>query len=199
LVAVGERQSYPVSVEQVVHTADEKAAKAMKADKKKAAQAKDEVTLTPELQRIRAGLAALLERISGGLPVRYLVLEGHFGNNNALCMVRAQQLHLISKLRGDSAWHQPYTGSNKRAKYGSRLDYQALPVAWLNQQTLTPGRDGTIQTNRYQGTAVHEHIAHPLNVVVLEKINLRTHSRAQVILFRRQPGVSRALTSLSNA
>jgi putative transposase len=206
LVAVGERQSYPVSVEQVVRTAEEKAAieaaKAAKAEKKNAApahppaspsrggrpkgkktKAKDEVTLTPELQRIRAGLAALLGRISGWLTVRYLVLDGHFGNNNALCMVRAQQLHLISKLRCDSALHQPYTGSNKRAKYGPRLDYQALPVAWLNQQVLTPGRDGTLQTNRYQGTAVHEHFAHPLNVVILEKINLRTQARAHVILF----------------
>jgi putative transposase len=203
LVAVGERQSYPVSVEQGVRTAEEKAAiEAAKAAKKKAAPAnppaspsrggrpkgtkttaKDEVILTPDLQRIRAGLAALLGRISGGLTVRYLVLDGHFGNTNALCMVRAQQLHLISKLRCDSALHQPYTGSNQRAKYGPRLDYQALPVAWLNQQTLTPGRDGTIQTNRYQGTAVHEHFAHPLNVVVLEKINLRTQARAHVILF----------------
>ena len=206
LVAVGERQSYPVSVEQVVRTAEEKAAakaaKAAKAEKKKAAQAhppaspsrggrpkgkktkaKDEVTLTPELQRIRAGLAALLGRMNGWLTVHYLVLDGHFGNNNALCMVRAQKLHLISKLRYNSALHQPYTGSNKRAKYGPRLDYQALPPDWLNQQTFTSGRDGTIQTNRYQGTAVHEHFAYPLNVVILEKINLRTQARAHVILF----------------
>ncbi|MEO0533781.1 MAG: transposase [Cyanobacteria bacterium P01_A01_bin.123] len=206
LVAVGERQSYPVSVEQVVRTAEEKAAieaaKAAKAAKQKAAQpgspapvsrggrpkgrktkAKDEVTLTPELQRLSAGLAALLSRIGGWLTVNYLVLDGHFGNNNALCMVRAQRLHLISKLRSDLALHQPYTGSNKRAKYGLRLDYQALPVAWLTQQSVTSGRTGTLQTNRYQGTAVHEQFAYPLNVVILEKINLRTQARGHVILF----------------
>jgi IS4 transposase len=202
LVAVGERHAYPVSVEQVVRTDEEKAAiqaaKAAKAAKKGAkaepknrggrpkgrtTQPKDQVTLTPELQRIRASLTTLLGRMTGWLRVQYLVLDGHFGNNNALCMVRQNNLHLISKLRCDSALYQPYTGSNKRAKYGPRLDYQALPADWLNQQTVTPGRDGTIQTNWYQGTAVHEQFALPLNVVILEKINLRTQVRAHVILF----------------
>lgn len=202
LVAVGERHAYPVSVEQVVRTDEEKAAiqaaKDAKAAKKAAkagpknpggrpkgrtTQPKDHVTLTPELQRICASLTLLLGRMTGWLTVPYLVMDGHFGNNNALCMVRQNNLHLISKLRCDSALYQPYTGSNKRAKYGSRLDYQALPADWLNQQIVTPGRDGSIQTNWYQGTAVHEQFALPLNVVILEKINLRTQARAHVILF----------------
>jgi putative transposase len=121
--------------------------------------------------------------MTGWLTVQYLVLDGHFGNNNALCMVRRQNLHLISKLRGDSALHQPYTGQHPRGKYGDKLDYQNLPSAWLSQQTTTPQRDGTIQTNWYQGTAVHEQFALPLNIVILEKINLRTQARAHVILF----------------
>jgi hypothetical protein len=202
LVAVGERHAYPVSVDQVVRTDEEKAAiqaaKAAKAAKKAAnagaknpggrpkgrtTQPKDQVTLTPELQRIRASLATLLARMTGWLTVQYLVLDGHFGNNNALCMVRRQNLHLISKLRGDSALHQPYTGQHPRGKYGDKLDYQNLPSAWLSQQTTTPQRDGTIQTNWYQGTAVHEQFALPLNIVILEKINLRTQARAHVILF----------------
>ena len=65
--------------------------------------AKDAVTLTPELERIRGWLATMLGRMAGWLTVRYLVLDGHFGNNTALCMVRSQNLHLISKLRHDSA------------------------------------------------------------------------------------------------
>lgn len=202
LVAVGERHAYPVSVEQVVRTEEEKAAieaaKAAKAAKKVAnadaknrggrpkgrtTQPKDNVTLTPELQRIGASLATLLARMAGWVKVQYLVLDGHFGNNNALCMVRQHHLHLISKLRCDSALHQPYTGSHPRGKYGDKLDYQNLPADWLIQQTMTRQRDGTIQTNWYHGTAVHEQFALPLNVVILEKINLRTQARAHVILF----------------
>ena len=209
LVAVGERHAYPVSVEQVVRTDEEKAAiqaakaaKVAKAKATKAAQAsqtgephrggrpkgkkttaKDTVTLTPELQRIRGWIATLLGRMAGWLSVHYLVLDGHFGNNNALCMVRSQNLHLISKLRYDSALHQPYTGQDPRGKYGDKLDYQNLPSTWLIQEQTTHDRDGIIQTNWYQGTAVHEQFAHPLNVVILEKINLRTQARAHVILF----------------
>ncbi|WP_375293874.1 transposase [Oscillatoria sp. HE19RPO] len=33
----------------------------------------------------------------------YLLLDGHFGNKNALQMARQLKLHLISKLRQDSA------------------------------------------------------------------------------------------------
>ncbi len=209
LVAVGERHAYPVSVEQVVRTEAEKAAiqaaKAKKAAQTKATKAaqasqtgerprggrpkgkkttaKDAVTLTPELQRIRGWIAALLGRMAGWVTVHYLVLDGHFGNNNALCMVRSQNLHLISKLRHDSALRQPYRGQHPRGKYGEPLDYQNLPSAWLTQQTTTRERDGMVQTNWYQGTAVHEHFAHPLNVVILEKIHLRTQARAHVILF----------------
>jgi hypothetical protein len=204
LVAVGERHAYPVSVEQVVRTEEEKAAiqaaKAAKAAKKAAnagsknrggrpkgrkTQPKDHVTLTPELQRIRASLATLLARMTGWMRVQYLVLDGHFGNNNALCMVRQHNLHLISKLRCDSALHQPYTGQHSQGKYGDKIDYQTLPSHWLSQQTITRQRDGTgtIQTNWYHGTAVHGQFALPLNVVILEKINLRTQARAHVILF----------------
>ena len=146
-------------------------------------QPKDQVTLTAELQRISATLTALLARMAGWVTVKYLVLDGHFGNNKTLCMVRQHHLHLISKLRADSALHQPYTGAHPRGKYGARLDYHALPADWLIQQTTTRQREGTIQTHWYHGTAVHAQFAHPLNVVILEKINLRTQARAHVILF----------------
>lgn len=202
LVAVKEGQAYPVSVEHVVRTAEEKAAmataKAAKAAQKwandaprsrggrpkgRTTQPKDQVTLTAELQRISASLTVLLARMAGWVTVQYLVLDGHFGNNKALCMVRQHPLYLISKLRGDSALHQPYTEAHSRGKYGAKLDYRALPADGLIQQTTTRQREGTIQTHWYHGTAVHAQFAHPLNVVILEKINLRTQARAHVILF----------------
>ena len=52
----------------------------------------------------------LLQRISGVLAVRYLVLDGHFGNNGALVMVRTSGLQLVSKLRCDAKLHLPYVG-----------------------------------------------------------------------------------------
>ena len=47
--------------------------------------------------------STLIERVHP-LALRYLVLDGHFGTNNVMQMVRQSlSLHLISKLRHDSA------------------------------------------------------------------------------------------------
>ncbi len=42
------------------------------------------MTLTPELVRITGMLDALLQLIAGVVSLTYLVLDGHFGNHNAL-------------------------------------------------------------------------------------------------------------------
>jgi len=52
----------------------------------------------------------LLLLIAGFLPLTSLVLDGHFGNHNALQMARQHNLPLMSKLRYDAALYVPYTG-----------------------------------------------------------------------------------------
>ena len=66
-----------------------------------------DVTLTPELGRIAGTLDALLTLVAGYSPLTSLVLDGHFGNHNALQMARQGTLHLISKLRCDAALYFP--------------------------------------------------------------------------------------------
>ena len=68
---------------------------------------KADVTLTPELGRIAGTIDALLTLVAGYIPLTYLVLDGHFGNHNALQMARQGNLHLISKLRCDAALYFP--------------------------------------------------------------------------------------------
>ncbi|GEM_PF-2786915 len=69
------------------------------------------------------------------VPVTYLLLDGHFGNNNALPMTRQVNLHLISKLRYDSALYLPYknpTPERKcRRKYGKKLNICQIPNSFL--------------------------------------------------------------------
>ena len=133
LVSVQERKSYPLLVEQVVRSAAEKAAakqkKAEKAKKKgKSSQAKNkrgrpkgcknkdkrQIEWTPELRRIQSMASTLLQRMSSLYTLRYFVLDGHFGNNNVLQMVRqCLSLHLICKLRNDSALYFLYDGPQK--------------------------------------------------------------------------------------
>src|SRR5919197_2296008 len=128
-------------------------------------------------------LDALLELIAGFLSLTYLVLDGHFGNHNALHMARECHLHLISKLRCDAALYFPYTGPyagrGPHRKYGNKVDYDNLPMASLTETTV----EGHMQTCTYQMHLLHKEFPQPLNVVIITKTNLRTQARAHVVLF----------------
>jgi putative transposase len=203
LVSVAERKSYPLLVEQVVRTQAEKAAarekKAKKARQKdksstskgqsgrrKGSKNKDkgQIEWTPELRRVEAMAMTLRQRVSALCPLRYFVLDGHFGNNNVMQMVRhSLSLHLISKLRHDSALYFLYDGPQKpvgrKRIYGPKLQYEQLPSQFLVQS----GTEDGIQTDVYQATVLGKSFADPLNVVILLKTNLRTRKRAHVVLF----------------
>jgi len=199
LVSVQQRRSFPMRVEQVVRSAAEKAASKAKAAAKKLTAPgatrrpgrpkgstnhhKATVTFTPELVRIKAMLTALLQLITTVLSVTYLVLDGHFGNHNALHMARQCALHLISKLRCDAALYLPYTGPyagrGPHRKYGRKVDYDNIPAQYLKETTV----EGHIQTRLYQAQLLHKEFAQPLHVVIIAKTNLCTQARAHVVLF----------------
>jgi len=196
LINVSTRQSHPIQVEQVVRTEAEKEAAKAKAKKQSAKKAgngnakpgrpkgsknKDKtlVTLTSELKRIRKMLKKQLTFFKNTLSVTYVALDGHFGNNNALQMVRQCQLHLISKLRYDSALYLPQQDEKQRQKYGKRLNYRDLPERYLKKDRL----EGDIRTRTYHLTALHKKFAEALNIVIITKINIKTGAFANIILF----------------
>jgi putative transposase len=196
LINTRERRSYPVMVEQVIRTEAEKAAAKEKAQQKKAKKKskkkgkpgrpkgsknrdKAQVELTPELQRIQKMVQALLCLVGNAMPLCYLVLDGHFGNNNALQMTLQCGIHLISKLRYDSALFFRYEGENKRKKYGDKIDYANIPDKYLKETTIEKG----VRTNIYQANMLHKEFAQALNVVVIVKTNLKTGAWARVVLF----------------
>lgn len=195
LISTTQRRSFPIAVEQTVRTPQEKAAMQAKAAAKVAAKrkpgrpkgssskAKSTMELSPELRRIQTLLLQLLARIGTLIPLTYLVLDGHFGNNAALVMARQCKLHLISKLRSDSALYLPYDGSyagrGPRRIYGDKIDPHCIPERYLRQSVVGDG----IETRTYQVEARHKSVAQPLNVVLLLKTNLKTQTQAHVILF----------------
>jgi putative transposase len=199
LVSTQQRRSFPIRVEQVVRSAAEKAASKAKADAKQQTPATAkrrpgrpkgrkntptaDVPLTPELLRITGMLDALLKLIAGFLPLTYLLLDGHFGNHNALQMARQSNLHLISKLRRDAALYLPYTGlyagRGPHRKYGNKLDYHNMPEKYLKETTV----EGPIHTRVYQAQLLHKEFVQLLNVVIIVKINLHTLAQAHAILF----------------
>ncbi len=194
-VSIEERRSYPIMVEQQVRSADEKATAKPKKTKQPATKRKPgrpkgsknkdktNVTLTAELQLIKTMVLKLLLLINGSISLTYLVLDGHFGNNNALQMTRQCGLQLISKLRYDAALYIPDAGpQNKygpRRKYGDKIDYDNLPTSYLKQ---TVAKDG-IQTRIYQAALWPKEFAPQLNVVIIVKLNLNTGARGHVVLF----------------
>ena len=199
LVSLQQRHSFPIRVEQVVRSDAEKAAsKAKAAAKKRKVQGaqrrpgrpkgskntpKADGTFTPELVRITGWLNALLHLIAGVISLTYLVLDGHFGNHNALQMARQCGMHLISKLRCYAAlyfpYSGPYAGRGPHRKYGPKIDYDLLPTQYLKETTV----EGHIQTDVYQAQLLHKEFPQPLNVVIIAKTNLRTQARAHVVLF----------------
>src|SRR5436305_5080613 len=198
LVSVQARRSFPMRVEQVVRSDAEKAASKAKATAKKAKSPcakrrpgrpkgskntpKADVTFTPELGRITGWLDALLHLIAGVVSLTYVVLDGHFGNHNALQMARQSNLHLISKLRCDAALYFPYTGPyagrGPRRTYGRKVAYTHMPETSLIDTTV----EGPIRTCVYQAQLLHKEFAQPLNVVILVKSNLQTQAQAYGIL-----------------
>ena len=202
LVSIQERKSYPLLVEQVVRSDEEKA----RIRREKAAQVsrkgtgskkkrkpgrpkgstnknKRQIHWNEELHQVKRMASTLIERVHP-LALRYLVLDGHFGTNNVMQMVRqGLSLHLISKLRHDSALYFLYEGPQKPAGrkrvYGAKIDYDNIPSNYLVQTD----RHEDIQTDIYQATMCHKSFADPLNVVIIVKTNLSTQQKARVLLF----------------
>jgi hypothetical protein len=199
LVSTRQRRSYPIGVEQMIRTEEEKAASQAKKQAKKAKPAhpqrkpgrpkgsrnknKAEVVLNPELQRIQKMLQSFLNVIQGTLHLTYLVLDGHFGNHPAFHMVRQCQLHLISKLRYDAALHFPYSGPSPkrgpRPRLGEQVDVRSIPEEYLKDTKVENG----FETRTYQVQLLHKDFPDPLNVVILLRTNLETKAWANVILF----------------
>ena len=191
LVSTSTRTSYPLMFKQLLRTnKDNKPPVKPKKEKKKKPgrpkgsknKNKEDVELSPYLLFIQEMLKSLL--LLTGLSVTYVVLDGAFGTNYALQMVRrCGNLSLISKLQCNSALYFPYEGQkNKRGrpkKYGSKIDYASIPAKYLKETSLT----NNIQTKIYQMTLLHELFPQSLNVVIIRKINLQTKKWSHVILF----------------
>jgi hypothetical protein len=200
LINVRLRRSSPIKMEQIVRSAEEKAACKAKArvrrikkkpeEKRKPGRPKgsknkdkQQVELNPELKRIQTILQALLKSISTFLSLKYVVLDGHFGNYPATWMVRQNHLQLVSKLRHDAGLYLPYAGPKPKRgptpKYGEKIDYDRLPAEHLVQSSIEDG----IQTDIYQAKLWNKEFPLPLNVVILHKTSLKIQAVAHVVLF----------------
>ncbi len=199
LINVCEQRSYPIRIDQVVRSAEEKAASAARRQARKSKTTGEKrkpgrprgsknkkgtvPALNTELQRIQKALKELLEQIGKVLPIAYLVLDGHFGNYPSAFMVIQAGLQLISKLRWDAALYFPYQGRYQgrgpHPKYGEPVNIRQMAEKYRKESTITKN----IRTDIYQAQLLNKEFAQPLNVVVILKTNLDTQAQAHVILF----------------
>lgn len=194
LIDVQERQSYPIQVVQMVKEPKQQ----KKKEKEKPSQAKKRAVGRPkgsknkkkkspilslELLRIQPILQAFLAILKGIVTVRYIVLDGHFGNYPSAWMVLQTGLQLVSKLRFDAALYEPfagkYRGRGPHPKYGDKVDVRKMKKKYLKADDTEAG----IRTQIYQATLLSREFASPLNVVVILKTNLSSRKQAHVILF----------------
>ena len=111
----------------------------------------------------------MIDLIGSHIKLEHFVFDGAFGNNDAVQMVRQIGLHLVSKLRHDSALYLPYTGPYSgrglHKKYGDKINYQDIPEMYL--QASSTDKDKEIETKIYQMKVCHKKFADLLNVVVI--------------------------------
>jgi len=199
LINVREEHSYPLQIEQIIKSAEEKAASKAKAEAKKAQKNseekkrgrpkgsknknKQEVILSAELLRIQAALKKLMETIGTALSLKYVAMDGHFGNYPSAWMIRQLNLHLISKLRCNTALYSAFEGDHEcrgpKPKYGAKIDFHKMDAKYLKETSL----EGKLRTDIYQHTFLNKEFGFALNVVILLKTNLETQAQAYVILF----------------
>ena len=140
LLSVKRRTSYPVLIEQVEKSSEtlgqappKKKCRGQRGRPKGSKNRnRREVEISPSLGFIQEHIKRLLEQIGDAFKVVYFIFDGELGHNDAMQMVRQVGLHLVSKLRYNSAlyfpYDGPYTGRGPRRKYGQKLDYRNIAV-----------------------------------------------------------------------
>ena len=184
------RKSWPILIEQILPKPKQKKSTCQKKKKRGKGRPKGsknknhrDVKLNAEMTQVQSMLKQLLTMVGNTLQIVYCVYDGAFGNNAAVQMTRQLGLHLISKLRNNSAlyykWNGVYSGKGRRPIYGARADYNNLPAKHLKSNET----EDHIRTRIYQIIVMHKKFADALNVVIIIKENLKNDKVARVLLF----------------
>ncbi len=199
LVSVKKRDAYPMFIEQIVRddTSSEPTPSApiqqvcdntelirpRGRPKGSKNRNKDEVVLTGILKQLQTIVLSIRQEIKDLIPLRYLVLDGYFGHNNAQQMTKQCGLHLISKLCTDAALYwQPTTspkGPGRPRVYGEKFNPREIEPKYPISTETTHD----IRTEVYQMNLRHRKFTELLNIVCVRKTNLLTNQQSYILLF----------------
>jgi putative transposase len=140
------------------------------------------VILNAEMQQVQVMLEEALSLLKKIAKPIYFVYDGAFGNNAAAHMAQTVGLHLISKLKKNSALFYPnteeYSGHGRPKKYGSRIDYKNIDSQYL----LSVKLQNNVKTSLYQIESLHRKFSKSINLVVLVEEDL-LHQKSRHTLF----------------
>ena len=116
--------------------------------------------------------------------LKYILADGAYGNKTCCLIVKAFNLHLISKLNRNTGLYLPYTeacsGRGRPRKYGNKIDYQKIPQQYLISDKSEDG----VQTRIYQIKGIWTKTMPSLiNVVIITKTILESGKTSRVVLF----------------
>ena len=192
LVDVESRQSYPLSVQQIMPKVLSKSDPPPKIKRGRGRPkgsknyAKPDPIPSPLLELLGRMITAIPSQLAY-LQVKHIVLDGNFGNYPSTWVVRQTGLHIISKMKRNAALYLPYgrpkpkRGSTPR--YGDKLNYQQLP----QQARVASCVEDNYQIDTYQLQLYHKDYPDLLNVVVVVKTHLPTGKRGHIVLFSTDP------------
>ncbi len=131
LVNGNNEHAYPLQATQIIKSAQEKVVSKAEArkgkptgEKKKPGRSKGSaqlvasnkdkqaIVLNAELARIQTALKSFLATLGVFITLRYVALDGHFGNYPSAWMVRQEHLHLISQLRVNAVLKPAFVGEH---------------------------------------------------------------------------------------
>jgi putative transposase len=188
IIDVEAERSYPLYIEQMMPTPKakdqvvEKPKRPPGRPKGSQNHAKPDPTLSPLLKLLQ-GMLTQISRPLQLLKVKYIVLDGKFGNYPTTWMIRKQDLHIVSKMRQDAALYLPYAGEapsrGPKKRYGDKLNYHQLPA----DKRVSSRLEGDYRTDTYQMQVYHHDYPDLLNVVVIVKTHLTSGKHGHVVLF----------------
>jgi putative transposase len=142
-----------------------------------------DIELSPAMIFLKQMIDSVLQMTGTDINLIYFVYDGALGNNTGVQAVRRSGLHIISKLRYDSAlyfpYDGPYSGRGRPKKYGKKIDYKNIPSGFLKKTLI----EDNIRTEYYGMTMLHKIFADKLNVLVIIKTDIITNKKRRIILF----------------
>jgi len=193
VISVNSRKSYPVFCEQIIKNEEKTEKEENSAEKTKKRgpgrpkgsgdKCRADAEMSPFMLFLQKALAETVALVGADTGAAYFVYDGALGNNAGMQAVRRCGLHIISKLRYDSAlyfpYEGPYSGRGRPKKYGKKLIYSKIPSEYCK---FSDTEDG-IRTDIYQMRMFHKFFSDMLHIVIIVKTCLKTGKSARAVLY----------------